>query len=309
MAMSPVRVRLDDSPRFEAVADLDDRWNGHLKPRFTLDQVRKLAEYTQSKSRRLGVDWETVHVVEHDIADPYGDDGLTGVRKSVLVLWVSWQFTLGSNDPSKWTTVVDPDEDGLYGIGGGGWAWSEAVEPSRVPIEELDVRAGRMVRFVGEFSNPYDVASGKEVLPDWRSECIAFGRGKAPAENYYFSFSDESELEWDEMAALIEDLPVCLVMQGCEREMGLSPTTSMDEWMSGWEWSIAEAFTRLGMLPPVTEISLPKKLDFPRSAELVLYLASAYREGVRREIEGYPQRFSKTLELLEEDVERLTSSV
>ncbi|WP_063729027.1 hypothetical protein [Streptomyces sp. RTd22] len=171
------------------------------------------------------------------------------------------------------------------------------LDESPVPVEELECRAGRHVRFVGEFLDPYEIASGKEVLPDWRDAYFVIGdKSKAPAENSYFYISDETDLEWEEAAALIEDLPVCLVITHGDMEMGLCPTSIRE---TGWQWSIVEAYTRLGSLPPVEELYLPERLDLPRSAARVQYLTSAFREGVRREIENYPKRFAKTLELLD----------
>jgi hypothetical protein len=275
MSMKPVRVQLDDSPLFEAVADLGDRWNGFLRPRFTLDQVRRVAEYTQNMSRQHGVDWESVHVVEHDFAS-----GESGVVRSALVLLVSWQFTLGSDGPSKWTTVIDPDQDGRYDIGGGSWAWAEVPEPGRIPVEELQGFAGRQVHFVGEFEDPWAVYTHTVDLHDWREHYTRFGKtDKVPVENSYFSVSDMLDIEWNEMAERVDDLPVCVVMSG-DMEMGLCPT-SLEE---GWQWSLVEAFTRLGVLPPTNDLYLSERMDLPRSPELVRYLLEAFRAGVAHEV-------------------------
>jgi hypothetical protein len=280
MAIQPVRVRIDDSPVFEAMADLGDRWNDFLRPRFTLDQVRKVAEHTQAMNREHGVDWETVHVVEQDSANRTAKEGEPAVQTSALVLWVSWQFTLGSDGPSKWVTVVDPDQDGLYDIGGGSWAWSHVPEPERVPVEMLQGLAGRHVHFVGEFEDPWDIYTHVVTLNDWRQHYTNFSRDKRPVENSYFSISDTLDIEWDEAAELIADLPVCFVMAG-DMELGLCPT-SRDE---GWQWSLIEAFTRLGALPPTNELYLPDRMDIPRSPELIRYLLDAFRAGVAHEVQ------------------------
>ncbi|MEU0214988.1 hypothetical protein ABZ281_07605 [Streptomyces sp. NPDC006265] len=279
MAMQPVRVQLDDSPIFEATADLGDRWNNFLRPRFNLDQIRTVAEYTQAMNREHGVDWETVHVVDQATANRFAKEGEPAVQRSALVLLVSWQFTLGSDGPSKWVTVVDPDPDGLYDIGGGSWAWSYIPEPDRIPVEELKGLAGRHVHFVGEFDDPWDVYTHEVALNDWRQHYTNFSRDKQPVENSYFSISDALDIEWDEAAELIADLPVCFVMTG-DMELGLCPT-SRD---AGWQWSLIEAFTRLGVLPPTNDLYLPDRMDIPRSPELIRYLMAAFRAGVAHEV-------------------------
>ncbi|MEW1675506.1 hypothetical protein AB0O47_20000 [Streptomyces noursei] len=278
MSMQPVRVRLDDSPVFEAVADLGNTWDRFLRPRFTLDQLREVAEYTQAMHREHGVDWETVHIVEQSSANRFAEDGRPAAEKSALVLWVSWEFTLGSEGPSKYVTVVDPDEDGLYDVGGGAWAWTHVPEPERIRVGELKSMAGARVRFVGEYDDPCEIAKGKLTLPDWQEAYVVYGGG-LPAENAYFCFFDEVMERFDrpqEAAQLLVDLPVCLVQTRADLEYGICPT-SLDR---GWQWSVAEAFTRLGILPPVDEMSLPDKSDVRRSPELVRYLVEAFEAGI-----------------------------
>jgi hypothetical protein len=294
MATQPVRVQLDDSPIFEAMADLDDRWNSFLKPRFTLEQVRKVAEYTQHMTRQHGSGWDSVHVIDMDLPVYSEDEDTSHTRKrAAIVMMVGWEWG-APGKPSEWTAVVDPDKDGLYDIGGGGWAWSHVPEPDRIPVEELKPLAGRHVHFVGEFDDPWDIATGVVTLPDWRERFTNFSsKDKSPAENSYFSFGDGIEMEWDEMAEAISDLPVCLVMAD-EMEMGICPTSKVE----GWQWSLIEAFTRLGMLPPTNELYLPDRMDVPRSPELVQYLLDAFRAGVAHEVKAKQDLAANTAEYL-----------
>ncbi|MFC8428578.1 hypothetical protein [Streptomyces sp. NPDC057253] len=276
MSMQSVRVRIEDSPLFEAMADLGDTWNGYLRPRFTLDQVRKVAEYTQSMARQHGTGWECVHVVDMDFPRS-GDENFT--ERRALVLWVSWEWD-SSDRPSQMTTVVDPDHDDLYDIGGGAWTWCHVPEPDRIPVETLQALAGRQVHFVGEFEDPWDVYTRKVFLNDWREHYTRFGRkDKAPVENSYFGMSEAFDIEWPEAAEIIDDLPVCFVMAG-DMELGLCPTSKAE----GWQWSLIEAFTRLGMLPPSNDLYLPDRMDLPRSPELVRYLLEAFRASVAHEV-------------------------
>lgn len=295
MSMQSVRVQLDDSPLFEATADLGDKWNGSLRPRFTLDQVREVAKYTQAMNREHGVDWETVHVVEQRTANRFAEEGAPSVETSALVLWVSWEFKLNSEGPSKWVTVVDPDQDGLYDIGGGSWAWSHVPEPERTPVSELKPLAGRHVHFVGEFDDPWDIATGEVELTNPAEAYMVIGNdGDGPMDNSYFSFTWE-ELELEDMAQIIADLPVCLVMTHADMETGLCPTEKGD----GWQWSLVEAFTRLGMVPPVEDYCLSNVLDIPRSPELVAYLVDAYRTGVEHSVESFRYMAEKKVEYLD----------
>ncbi|MFF7750401.1 hypothetical protein ACFZCP_14250 [Streptomyces sp. NPDC007971] len=291
MSMQSVRVRIEDSPLFEAMADLGDTWNGYLRPRFTLDQVRKVAEYTQSMARQHGTGWECVHVVDMDFPRS-GDENFT--ERRALVLWVSWEWD-SSDRPSQMTTVVDPDHDDLYDIGGGAWTWSHVPEPERTPVTELKPLAGRHVHFVGEFDDPWDIATGEVELRNPAEEYMVIGNdGNGPMDNSYFSFSWETEMELEEMAEAISDLPVCLVMTHADMETGLCPT----EKSAGWGWSLVEAFTRLGMVPPVEDYSLSEVLDIPRSPELVAYLVDAYRVGVERSVTDFRYLADKKVEWL-----------
>jgi hypothetical protein len=270
MNTKPVRVQLDDSPVFEAMADLDDRWNGSLRPRFTLDQVREVARYTQVMNREHGVDWETVHVVEQSTANRFAGEGEPSVETSALVLWVSWEFKLNSEGPSKWVTVVDPDQDGLYAIGGGSWAWSEVPEPEMVPVEELEELAGRHVPSESEFF-------------------VWHGEKPNHTSGWYYSLN---LLQYeDEAAELIRDLPVTLILSGRDMEHGLIPVSTKSH--DADDWYLAEAFCRLGSLPPATELSLSHVEGLSLSEERQQYLLKAmlrsmemHQKHVDKRVEG-----------------------
>ncbi|MFC4507050.1 MULTISPECIES: hypothetical protein [Streptomyces] len=154
-------------------------------------------------------------------------------------------------------------------------------EPKRIPVEDLKDLAGRHVHFVGEFDDPWDIATGDvELKNPAEAYMVIDGNGKAPVDNSYFSFSWEVELEMEEMAKVISDLPVCLVVTHADMETGLCPT----EKAPGWQWSVVEAFTRLGILPPTNEMHLSDEMDISRSPELITYLVSAFRKGVERSV-------------------------
>ncbi|MGD6750396.1 hypothetical protein [Streptomyces sp. BH105] len=163
---------------------------------------------------------------------------------------------------------------------------------ARIPVAELKGLAGRHVHFVGEFDDPWDIATRRVLLNDWRERYTVFGSsGKTPAENSYFSFSEllDMEIGWPEMAERIEDLSVCVVLSG-DMELGLCPT-DLD---TGWQWSLIEAFTRLGMLPPTDELYLPERMDIRRDPELIRYLMAAFRAGVAYEVQNKQYLASQT---------------
>ena len=174
-------------------------------------------------------------------------------------------------------------------------------EPSakRIAVKDLKPLAGLRVRFVGEQVDPYRVKEGTVDLPAWETSYIKFGASSfSPSKNEYFSFSDSLDAEPEELAGRIRDLSaVCLIMTHDDMELGLAVT---DAALENYEWSIAEAFTRLGMLPPATQLRLPSSWDFPRGRKRRKYLIAAFREGINREIRDYGQRFSRTLQILDE---------
>src|SRR5689334_10044708 len=113
MPLQPVRVELDHSPAFKAVADLSHTWNGFLYPRFSLDEVRKIAAFTQQKVQEEGSGWDSIHVIDMQRpAYARHEDDPPSVEHLAIVVWVGWDYAPNGN-PSEWTTVVDPGKDGL----------------------------------------------------------------------------------------------------------------------------------------------------------------------------------------------------
>ncbi|WP_324787145.1 hypothetical protein [Streptomyces sp. H51] len=116
------RVCIDDTlGPYEARLDPTNRWNGWLCPRFDLDTVRKIAARTQEMADEYGHDtYDTVHVID-------GDARRSEHRAVVLV--VRWQYLGGEpgEEVEHAVSVISPDADGLYGIGGGEWTWHAAA--------------------------------------------------------------------------------------------------------------------------------------------------------------------------------------
>ncbi|MFD9813959.1 hypothetical protein [Streptomyces sp. NPDC059080] len=120
-SLREMRVCLDvgDAPTYLAKVNLAVRWNGWLNPRFPLSEVRRMAEYTQADLAR-GDEVDTVHVI--DRAQIAGGTYHEGAQP--VVLHVRWMF-LGEAGPKAAVEVIEPDEAGLYWIGGNEWAWTE----------------------------------------------------------------------------------------------------------------------------------------------------------------------------------------
>ncbi|WP_331733956.1 hypothetical protein OHU34_46200 (plasmid) [Streptomyces sp. NBC_00080] len=108
------RVWIDTSfGPFPAKVDPADRWNNSLRPRFTLDTVREVAARTQEMAEVCGYESvDTAHVIDGDT--------LRGGPRAV-VLFVTWRHY--DANPEEVTHVITPDEEGLYTIGAGCWAW------------------------------------------------------------------------------------------------------------------------------------------------------------------------------------------
>lgn len=107
------RVCIDDMlGPYDALVDPDAQWNGRLSPHFTLDTVRELATRTQQMADEYGHDsTDTIHVID-------GGADIEGEARAV-VLHIRWQYLPESGA----ATVVEPNEQGLYGIGGWEWTW------------------------------------------------------------------------------------------------------------------------------------------------------------------------------------------
>ncbi|MFF0291081.1 hypothetical protein [Streptomyces sp. NPDC005262] len=97
------------------------------------------------------------------------------------------------------------------------------------PVTAPEHNAGRHVAYNGEHTT-------------------AYGAHTAPTgELFYYILA--LHLDPDQAAATIADLPVALILTG-DMEHGLLPLTT-----DTTEWHITEAFCRLGILPPATELA------------------------------------------------------
>lgn len=230
MSIERMRVQVEGSPAFEGWADREDRWNGFLKPRFTLDEVRKIAAWTQENNGKEG-GCDVVHVIDTPVP-VYGEDDSQSVGRFSVVLMVNGEMSWADKE-SDHTSVIDHDRSGTYDIGGGGWTWTEFQIPTR-PVEELEKVAGRYVPYDGEY--------------------VVFGQTPAKKlSSFYYSFS--LGMDEDDAVALIQDLPIHLVLNGQDMEHGLVDATPYEDHANS-AWYVAEAFCRLGVLPPAEELAL-----------------------------------------------------
>jgi hypothetical protein len=100
----------------DAKVDPTHRWNGWVVPHFTLDAVRELAAQTQRLAEECCADsTETVHVLDVGGTDRDGNP-------MVVVCKVAWQY-FEEESAERSTDIIEPDEDGLYCVGGGEWTW------------------------------------------------------------------------------------------------------------------------------------------------------------------------------------------
>ncbi|MGW2700869.1 hypothetical protein [Streptomyces sp. NPDC001340] len=127
------------------------------------------------------------------------------------------------------------------------------------PITALEHNAGRFVAYDG----PHTTAYGAHTAPH--------------GEVFYYSLA--LHLDPDKAAAIIADLPVVLILTG-EMEHGLLPLTN-----DAADWHIAEAFCRLRILPPATELH-PNPAIAPASLTCArkLYLLDALMHSRRNDI-------------------------
>ncbi|WP_432001604.1 hypothetical protein [Streptomyces sioyaensis] len=136
-------VCVDDENIYPALIDRTNLWNGWVSPGFKLDAVRQLAAHTEEAAEAYG----------HDCADQIKviDGG-----PEPVVLHIRWQYL--SDEPGSAATVVKPDEDGRYWIGGWEWTWYEVpdgplfytknatFEAWKQMLAESARRAGEIVR-------------------------------------------------------------------------------------------------------------------------------------------------------------------
>ncbi|MGW2700862.1 hypothetical protein [Streptomyces sp. NPDC001340] len=121
------RVCIDDTfGPFDAKLDPTNRWNGWLSPYFTLDTVRELAARTQQMADEYGHDSvDTIHVfpVLHVVDGGTDREG----EPRAVVVHIRWQYL--DDGAESAATIVQPNDEGLYGIGGWEWTWHFATWP------------------------------------------------------------------------------------------------------------------------------------------------------------------------------------
>ncbi|MFZ3595069.1 hypothetical protein [Streptomyces sp. BH104] len=112
MGLIETYVCVDDRHIYPAV--ITGRHGGWLSPGFTLDAVRQLASDTQEMANEHG----------HDCVDQIKviDGG-----PEPVVLHIRWPFI--DDGAADAVSVVKPDDDGRYWIGGGEWTWHEVDGP------------------------------------------------------------------------------------------------------------------------------------------------------------------------------------
>ncbi|MEU4095541.1 hypothetical protein [Streptomyces sp. NPDC026673] len=129
------------------------------------------------------------------------------------------------------------------------------------PVITLEHNAGRHVAYSGDHTTVY----GAHAAPT--------------GEVFYYSLA--LHLDPDQAAATIADLPVALILTG-DMEHGLLPLTTDTNC-----WHIAEAFCRLGILPPATELHpnpaiAPADFTIARKRYLLDALTLSRRNDVAR---------------------------
>ena len=185
----------------------------------------------------------------------------------------------------------------------------------RIPVEELLFGAKNgSVDF--DWADSYDDELGQHRYEVWEydrcpecqqltdtsgicenEECERHGQQvktlEGPMMNYYWPFDELTDFDPDEAAKKIVDLPLCVV-QIDEETYGLALTgDGMD-----LSWEIAEAFTRIDLLPP--PLRLPVMAD-KKLNERTRYIVTA----MRRVHEHAIKMAQYELEELERVTERL----
>lgn len=119
--MIETRVCIDDTlGPYDAKLDPADRWNGALSPYFTLDIVRQLAARTQEMAEEEGYDRvDTIHVVDGD-ARREGEP-----RTAVVSIRRCYVDEYSESD----TEIIQPSDEGLYGVGSWEWTWQYVTWP------------------------------------------------------------------------------------------------------------------------------------------------------------------------------------
>ena len=170
--------------------------------------------------------------------------------------------------------------------------WQGCQEEGLPPVRRLR-RPGWLgqARISGEHTDPCDVQNGTVMVPDWRTACTAHG-GKDPVANEYFGLPEDwidpdDDSAFDRAVDAIAHLPVVLLSDlDNGMEEGLART---QPWYQGGgedQWSLIEAYVRLGMVPPASILSLPHTPDPTRSDRLTAYLIAAYLRAACHVVTG-----------------------
>lgn len=136
------RVEIDATTHdhvFPAMVATDQSWNGWAIPSFDLPTCRRIADMVntpEDDSTVITFDGDTVVVTTTD-----GDE--------------------------TWTDRLDPDDEGLYGLGAFGWTWQEL--PEGAPTDDADLDAWLAHRT--EVSEVHCKAANA-----WNAQRIAEGR-------------------------------------------------------------------------------------------------------------------------------------
>ncbi|MDH6189153.1 hypothetical protein M2168_002185 [Streptomyces sp. CZ24] len=138
--MIEVLVSCNDTHRYPALIDPDERRDGFVKPWFDLETVRRIAADTKVHAAKYGRDSvDTVHVLVRD-----DDEGVSHVD----VLAICW-MNLHDLDVADAVEIVKPNAEGRYAIGGFDWCWYQLDEqlnpviPPQVKREPLPPLPGQ----------------------------------------------------------------------------------------------------------------------------------------------------------------------
>ncbi|MEV5677033.1 hypothetical protein [Streptomyces sp. NPDC052179] len=111
--MIEVLVTCNGRDRYPAWIDPDDQQEGHVRPWFDLDTVRRIADDAGEEVEKYGHgSVDTVHVLEGDVCG----------EKHAVVLVIVWMY-LGGERHQEAVRIVEPNSESRYDIGGHDWQW------------------------------------------------------------------------------------------------------------------------------------------------------------------------------------------
>lgn len=106
-------VTCNGRDRYTGWIDPSDQKEGHVRPWFDLDTVRRIADATHAEAEEHGHgSVDTVHVLDGSVS---GED-------HAVVLVIVWMY-LGGEHHQEAVRVVEANEEGRYDIGGHDWQW------------------------------------------------------------------------------------------------------------------------------------------------------------------------------------------